>query len=96
MRMRCKNCGAELWEYKVPQHPTYWLDSLAGLYCVGSQRHVPAKWEDVPDEPEHCVRCGEWIHCVNGIWIDSTDGEGCADDEGREGVHTVANQEEGF
>jgi hypothetical protein len=40
-----------------------------------------------------CARCGDVIHFAEGVWLDGTDGEGCADDMGREGVHTPAGHE---
>lgn len=34
-----------------------------------------------------CERCHHPIRHDGGLWVDGTDGEGCADDLGAEGVH---------
>lgn len=34
-----------------------------------------------------CKRCGTELHLDRGVWVDTTEGEGCTDDYGVDGTH---------
>ena len=42
-----------------------------------------------------CQRCGDTLHLESGVLCDHTGGEGCTDDQGQEGIHTLADEGQG-